>query len=449
MIGTNFGAYRIEDKLGAGSTGVVYLATDTSLDRRVAIKTLLAAKNADPKSVSRFLKEAKAASSLEHPSIMTIHHFGVDGDTRFIVMEFVEGRTLKKVLNGKAVELGQFCEFAIQIADGLALAHQRGMVHCDLKSENVMITPRSQAKILDFGLARLKNPEGEDSGDTVSFSDSTAATVFGDVSHLSPEQALAIEIDTRTDVFSFGAMMYEMVTGKMPFDGPTPQATLARILSQDAVPVSQINPEVPPELEHLIAQCLQKDRTCRPSAPEVHARLKKIQASLSADKLTASQIRPRGFVSSKYMASSLYLDGAAPAKATPAVRARPAAVEPHAHTVFEVVGACRVAFALVLWALPLTFFAGFVLDGGIIRREAVEGTTLLSLVRAVVVPVQEKFDAIFDISLAAGDWDFLLLVLGVAAIVLRHFLLVPFRRAEAWARARAGMEPEKAARKPA
>ncbi|MGH9579701.1 MAG: serine/threonine-protein kinase [Terriglobales bacterium] len=434
MVGTSFGAYRIKDKLGAGGMGVVYLATDTNLDRPVAIKTLLAVNNANPESVSRFLREAQAASHLQHPAIMTIHHFGVEGDTRFIVMEFVEGRNLKKVIDGQPMELSQQCEIAIQIADGLAAAHERGMIHCDLKAENIMITPRGHAKILDFGLAKLKEPEAvEESNSTVSFGDTTSSTVFGTVSHMSPEQALAIEIDTRTDIFSFGIVLYEMATGKMPFDGPTPQATLARILSQEAVPVSRVSPDVPPELAHLIAQSLQKDRTCRPTAREMHSRLKNIQASLSANKLASSQIRPPGFDSSKYLASSLYMDRAAPVATQVPARVRPPRPAPYARLVLEAIRGSRIAFSLVLWALPLAFFAAFVLSGNIVRREAVEGTVLMSLVRAIAVPVQEAVNGVLNFSLVSGDFDFMLLVLGAAALVLRIMLLQPVRRAEAWA----------------
>ncbi|MGH9555939.1 MAG: serine/threonine protein kinase, partial [Terriglobales bacterium] len=151
MIGTTFGNYRIDSKLGAGGMGVVYKAFDTELDRPVAIKTLLSADSDDPSSLARFLREAKAASRLQHPSIVTIHHFGVEGETRYIVMEFVEGKTLKKLIGGNPLPVQQFCDIAIQVVDALALAHEKGVIHRDLKAENVMVTPRGQAKILDFG----------------------------------------------------------------------------------------------------------------------------------------------------------------------------------------------------------------------------------------------------------------------------------------------------------
>src|SRR3954466_11495751 len=157
MIGGNFGNYRIEEKLGEGGMGVVYKATDTELDRSVAIKTLLT--SADPEASARFMREAKAASRLAHPAIITIHHFGIQDETRFIVMEYVEGKTLKRIIDGKAMHLPLLCEIAIQVADGLAMAHEHNVIRRRMKAENVMITPRGQVKILDFGLAKLQDRE--------------------------------------------------------------------------------------------------------------------------------------------------------------------------------------------------------------------------------------------------------------------------------------------------
>jgi len=285
MIGSTFGNYRIDSKLGEGGMGVVYRATDTELDRPVAIKTLISA--ADEDSVARFLREAKAASRLQHPAIITIHQFGVEAGTRFLVMEYVEGKTLKRVINGAPMHLNQLCEIAIQVADGLEMAHEAGVIHRDMKAENVMVTPRGQVKILDFGLAKLKEPEAAQGDDSPTVYQTQVGVIMGTISHMSPEQALGSEVDPRADIFSFGVVLYEMTTGKMPFDGPTPQATLARILNQEPDAVRTLNPDAPPELEQLINDCLKKNRLERPSALQVRDRLKNIQASLSVGKIVS------------------------------------------------------------------------------------------------------------------------------------------------------------------
>ncbi len=257
MIGTKFGSYRIDSKLGEGGMGVVYRATDTELDRPVAIKTLIS--SSDEESVARFMREAKAASRLQHPAIITIHQFGVEGEMRFIVMEYVEGKTLKSIINGQPMRLNQLCEIAIQVADGLAMAHEMHIIHRDMKAENVMVTPRGQVKILDFGLAKLKEPE-KTGDDAATVYQTQVGVIMGTISHMSPEQALGSDVDPRADIFSFGVVLYEMATGKMPFDGPSPQATLARILNQEPTVVRELNPQAPQDLEKLINQCLQKDR---------------------------------------------------------------------------------------------------------------------------------------------------------------------------------------------
>ncbi len=448
MIGTTFGNYRIDDKLGAGGMGVVYRATDVSLDRPVAIKTLRSAESANPESEARFLREARAASRLQHPAIMTIHHVGVEGDTRYIVMELVEGLTLKRVMDGRPLELTQLCEIAIQVADGLATAHERGVVHRDMKAENVMVTPRGQVKILDFGLAKLKEPEAsEDQNQTAAF-ETSAGTMLGTVSHMSPEQALAIEIDARTDIFSFGVMLYEMATGKMPFEGPSPQATLARILSQDPSPASRLNMDVPLELEQLIHLCLQKDRTCRPDARDVRARLKKIQASLSANRLTASQLRPRGFAtgirvpqSVAGMAQSRMGVSTSAASAYQIsfpipIQTAPAEDEAKARRVYQALRGLRLGLSLALAILPLAFFGYFILGSGLVRKEVLEGSALLHGLQAVVTPIMEAVNQVLAVRLVAGGLDFMLAVLGVAAMTLRYFLLGKVKKAEAQAKER-------------
>lgn len=449
MIGTTFGNYRIDDKLGAGGMGVVYRATDVNLDRPVALKTLRSTDTANPESEARFLREARAASRLQHPSIMTIHHFGVEGETRYIVMELVEGRTLKQIMGGQPLDLIQLCEIAIQVADGLASAHERGVIHRDMKAENVMVTPRGQVKILDFGLAKLKEPEGsEDVSQTVSF-ETQAGSVLGTVNHMSPEQALAIEIDARTDIFSFGIMLYEMATGKMPFEGPSPQATLARILSQNPSPASRLNMDVPLELEQLIHLCLQKDRTCRPDARDVLARLKKIQASLSANRLTASQLRPQGFSTgirvpqsmagvsrSRIGVPSLATSAYQVAVPAPLEEALPSIDEARARKVYEAIRGVRLGLSLVLATLPLAFFGYFILSSGLVRKEVLEGWQLFHLLQAVATPVMEAVNQVVAVRLVIGGLDFMPVALGAAAMAVRHFLLAKVKKAETEAKAR-------------
>ena len=451
MIGTTFGNYRIDDKLGAGGMGVVYRATDVNLDRRVALKTLRSTDTANPESEARFLREARAASRLQHPSIMTIHHFGVEGETRYIVMEFVEGRTLKQIMGGQPLDLIQLCEIAIQVADGLATAHERGVIHRDMKAENVMVTPRGQVKILDFGLAKLKEPEtSEDVSQRVSF-ETQAGSVLGTVSHMSPEQALAIQIDARTDIFSFGVMLYEMATGRMPFEGPSPQATLARILSQDPSPASRLNMDVPLELEQLIHLCLQKDRTCRPDARDVFSRLKKIQASLSANRLTASQLRPQGLATGIRVPQSVAGVSRSrigiPSVATSAYRvavpapasleeAPPSLDEDKARRVYQAIRGTRLGLSLLLATLPLAFFGSFILGSGLVRKEVLEGWQLFHLLQAVATPVMEAVNRVVAVRLVIGGLDFMLAVLGAAAMAVRHFLLAKVKKAETQAKAR-------------
>ncbi|HXE89769.1 MAG TPA: serine/threonine-protein kinase [Terriglobales bacterium] len=428
MIGSTFGGYRIEDRIGAGGMGVVYRAHDVNLDRPVAIKTLLAPDTPDPAGEARFLREARAASRLQHPSIMTIHQFGVEGRTRYIVMEYVEGRTLKKMMDGRPLEVGQLLEIAVQVAEGLVTAHEHGVIHRDLKAENIMVTPRGQVKILDFGLAKLRDrdPIG-DPGETRSSFETTGLTLLGTVSHMSPEQALAIEIDPRTDIFSFGVVLYEMATGKTPFSGPTPQATLARILSQEPPSIPSLNPEIPPELDRLIRNCLQKDRTCRPAARDVRDRLKNIQASLSANKLTASAIRPALELVAQKASQPSYVTIAPPV----APRA-----EPGIKNWYLAIRGLRKGLSVGMLLWPISFVAYFFVAGGLVRPEAIADTWFLTAVQAVAEPPLHLAHDLIAVNLRSGHWDFMVLALAAAALVLRSLLLTPVRRVEAKLNAR-------------
>lgn len=279
MIGTTFGPYRIDEKLGQGGMGVVYKAFDTTLQRPVALKMIQIAHQdtaADEASVARFMREARAASRLTHPTIVTIYHFGVEGETQYIVMEYVEGKTLRKLIHDEPMPLDQLYDIAIQVAEGLATAHENNIVHRDMKADNVMVTTKGQVKILDFGLAKLKDPVTT-TEDSETIFQTQAGLAVGTASHMSPEQAMGREVDGKSDVFSFGVVLYHMAAGKVPFAGPNPTITMARILEAEPDPVRRHNPNIPEALEELIHRCLQKNRMFRPSSAELVQTLKALR----------------------------------------------------------------------------------------------------------------------------------------------------------------------------
>src|SRR5262245_56364640 len=235
MVGRSVAQYQFVEKLGAGGMGEIYKAQDTRLGRFVAIKVLPSAKSGDPERRKRFLLEAQTASGLNHPSIITIHDVISDGDTEFMVMELVSGKTLNDVIPKGGLRVPQALNYALQMADALAAAHSAGIVHRDLKPENVMVTDSGLIKILDFGLAKLMecNPASElEQRDT----NATAAgltiegSILGTVAYMSPEQAQGKKVDVRSDIFSFGALLYEMLTGRLAFEGDSSVSTLSAIL---------------------------------------------------------------------------------------------------------------------------------------------------------------------------------------------------------------------------
>ena len=257
--------YRILDKIGEGGMGAVYKAQDTHLDRCVAVKVLPHDRMTDPDRRRRFIQEAKAASSLNHPNIVVVHDIAADRGIDFIVMEYVEGKTLDQLIGRKGLKLNETLGYAAQIADGLAKAHAAGIVHRDLKPTNVMVTPEGRVKILDFGLAKLI--EGEPAGDlgptaTLGRPDKPRTEegyILGTVSYMSPEQAEGKPVDARSDIFAFGAVLYEMLTGQKAFHRDSRIATLAAILNEDPKPALELNETLPPDIETLLARCLRKD----------------------------------------------------------------------------------------------------------------------------------------------------------------------------------------------
>jgi eukaryotic-like serine/threonine-protein kinase len=260
VIGQTLDRYRIESKLGEGGMGVVYKAHDTHLDRTVAIKVLPHEKVADPERKQRFVQEAKAASALNHPNIVTVHDIRSDAGVDFIVMEYAGARTLDQIIPAKGLGITQALRFGAQIADALARAHEAGIVHRDVKPSNIIVTDDHRVKVLDFGLAKLFEPSARASEARTQTSPLTdAGMVVGTAAYMSPEQAEGREVDARSDIFSFGTVLYEMVTGRRPFVGDSNLSVMAKILNEDPAPPNSVVASVSSEVERTILRCLRKD----------------------------------------------------------------------------------------------------------------------------------------------------------------------------------------------
>jgi serine/threonine protein kinase len=264
MIGRTIGSYRIVRRIGAGGMGEVYLAEDRRLGRQVALKLLPAFFTQDPERVRRFQQEARAASALNHPNILTIYEIGETNNIHFIATEFVEGPTLSAKINGHPLDTAEVLNIATQIADALDVAHSKGIIHRDIKPSNIMLTERGQVKVLDFGLAKMA-AERRAEGDSRLVAEARTApgVVMGTVQYMSPEQALGREVDHRTDLFSLGVVMYEMTTAQLPFKGATASETIDRIAHSQPDAISRFNYHAPWELERIIRKCLEKDRSRR------------------------------------------------------------------------------------------------------------------------------------------------------------------------------------------
>jgi serine/threonine protein kinase len=473
-VGRTIGDYSLEAPLGAGGMGEVYRATDQQLGRTVAVKIVT---TNDREVLARFLREGKAVSQLQHPCVVMIHLIDMDAQPPFIVMEYVEGRPLKELIAGRPMPIPKLLELAVQVADGLAAAHEKDIVHRDIKSQNIMVTSRGQVKILDFGLAKLKEPLRSAAGvkakpaaaadgkttmfdpedfvveDQASLHDfkTRIGAIMGTATHMSPEQALGADVDARSDIFSFGVVLYEMATGQLPFEAPTPAESLQRVFKAEPSPVAVLNPQAPPDLARIIHQCLSKNKVFRPGATDLAEQLRQVQTELAsgaapADARTVAPT-PRPAAPPPAVATPPPPAHPQPPRAQPPPRRRvvapppepvgPSALEQaYKSGKYSTLRWTRIGLAVVTITVPLAFFLYFLISGGLISTKWVEGTPVMAYMRLIVLPIAAAAKKIVSLNLTVRGYDLMLLFLGVIAMVVRAFVLMPIERAEMAAKPR-------------